>query len=294
MRPHPLMLLALVTLGAPAVAFADPLDAAGAPPAFLQLADAAPPEAAVPWSTPSLDGLHLTGDDGQPLLAQYFDGRGTPTDGAGYFPDTPRSPLDGPLLARQYGNGFVAAFHLGVGLSATTMSALDDSFHTPNEAENIGLTLPMTFEAGAYLEFGGFARVGLQGGGMFAVSRDASVSGSQFGGVVEFGGGDAWRFWGGIGVGGRWLASNARDIDGRDYGWRSNSVQYRLHGHVERQLNPWVSLRLTPWVALGTLFDEEFTVPQPTNAPSNVIPRDSGFGAVAGGLLFSVVLGTGR
>jgi len=234
--------------------------------------------------------------DSDDLLAQYFDnGTGGPQQGAGYFPDVPRETIDDLVIAPTYGRRTVlAAFHLGGGLQFMSLTKVDNSFFAPNESDRFGLTLPATIEAGGYMEFAGLVRVGLVGNGFFAAARNRGTSGGSLGASLEFGGGDVWRFWGGAVVGGRWISADAQDDEGRDYGWNARFLQYRLHGHVERQLNPWVSLRLTPWLGMGTLRNETFDVPLPRDAPSNVIPADSGYREISGGLLFSVVLGTGR
>jgi hypothetical protein len=300
MRPAFAILVSALTLGsAAAPALAQSTDPLSAAPEFTA---ALPSDTGVSSSDHAAD---LVGNTGEPWpspeatdwqLAQYFDnGSGGPNQGAGYFPDVPRESVGDLLLTTTYiDRPVLGAFHLGVGLGAMSLAKVDDSFFTPNESDSFGLTLPATFEAGGYMEFAGLARVGLVGNGFFAAARNRGVSGGSFGMSLEFGGGDVWRFWGGGVIGGRWLNADAQDEIGRDYGWNARFIQYRLHGHVERQLNPWVSLRLTPWVGLGTLRDETFDVPQPRDAPSNVIPGDSGYREISGGLLFTVVLGTGR
>jgi hypothetical protein len=230
------------------------------------------------------------------LLSQYFDnGSGGPNQGAGYFPDVPRETVDDLVLAPTYRTRTVlAAFHLGGGLGLMSLTKVDNRFFLPNESDGFGLTIPASLEAGGYMEFAGLARVGLVGNGFFSAARNRGVSGGSLGVALEFGGGDVWRFWGGAVVGGRWVNADAQDESGRDYGWNARFIHYRLHGHVERQLNPWVSLRLTPWFGFGTLRDETFDVPLPRDAPSNAIPVDSRYRDFSAGLLFSLVLGTGR
>ncbi|MBU6161542.1 MAG: hypothetical protein KGO50_10500 [Myxococcales bacterium] len=274
-----------------AEAHATPLPAIAlniAPSAATAAADEAPDASAPQWVTPS--------HQGDELQAQYFDnGTGGPQQGAGYFPDVPRESIDDLVIAPTYGRRTVlAAFHLGGGLNLMSLKKVDNSFFLPNEADGFAFTVPATIEAGGYMEFAGLVRVGVVGNGYFAAARNRGASGGSLGGTLEFGGGDVWRFWGGVVVGGRWISADAQDDAGRDYGWNARFLHYRLHGHVERQLNPWVSLRLTPWLGLGTLRDETFDVPLPRDAPSNVIPADSGYREFSAGLLFSVVLGTGR
>lgn len=257
------------------------------------------PAAPAPAGQTRDSGVHqpiAPAHDSDDLLAQYFDnGTRTPQQGAGYFPDVPRETVDDLVIAPAYGRRTVlAAFQLGVGLQLISLAEVDNSFFVENGADSFGLTLPATIEAGGYMEFAGLVRVGLVGNGFFAAARNRGTSGGSLGASLEFGGGDVWRFWGGAVVGGRWISADAQDEAGRDYGWNARFLQYRLHGHVERQLNPWVSLRLTPWLGFGTLRNETFDVPLPRDAPSNVIPVDSGYREFSAGLLFSVVLGTGR
>ncbi len=255
---------------------------------------------------------HASPDEQQPVaesfddVAQYFGGNGQPQgpseNGQGYFPDTPRQSSGDPdFMNREPRQPIVLALSLGGGAAWTSFNAVDETFFAPNEAYQLGARVMPNLEFSGYVEIQEAFRVGLIGNIMSGGGLDRRINSSGGGVLLEGGGGDRTRVFGGLVIG----AANARGIteslptsdpndDARNYEWRAGFVTYRMHVHVERHINPWFTVRVTPWAMLTSRVNEDFTVPAPRSAPSNVIPRDSGFRFGAAGLNISFTLGTGR
>jgi hypothetical protein len=240
------------------------------------------------------------------VLAQYFDGGGSgagPAEGEGYLPDTRREPVGDPdIMNPRTRQPILLGLSLGLGAAFSSLNAVDDTFFTPNDAYTLGSRVMPSFELSGYIEIQEVFRVGFLGQAMVGGSVERSMGVSSGGILLEGGGGDRTRVFGGVVIGGMNARAESESLgvgitseqDIREYEWQAGFISYRFHVHVERQINPWVAVRATPWVLLGTRLGEDFEVPLPREAPSNTIPRDTGLSFGAAGLSLSFVFGTGR
>jgi hypothetical protein len=272
-----------------------------ASPLLVVLAAATAPAAALA-SPADQEQAPLSVDD----IAQYFGGNGSgqsPTgNGEGYFPDTPRqSPGDPDFMNQEPRQPIILAMSIGAGAAWTSFNAVDETFFQPNDAYELGSRVMPNFEFSGYVEIQEVFRVGAIGNVMVGGGLDRSVAASGGGILLEAGGGDRTRVFGGLVIGGASARGETESIptsdsaaDVRNYEWRAGFVTYRAHVHVEQHINPWVTARVTPWVMLSSRVSEDFIVPAPRSAPTNVIPRDSGLRFGAAGINLSFTFGTGR
>lgn len=220
-----------------------------------------------------------------PALAQS-------ADDDGYFPDTPRysAPpvytFGPPRSPVRLGGSF------SLGAAVVDWSSLDDDFFDPNGAGDLDVQVPAAIDFSGYLEFGGLFRVGAAS--LFLVGGDGrTFGGSSSGGLLlEVGGGDKARVFGGTVLGFQSTYATSSNDRYVDFEYRSADFHVRLHVNAEYEFSPFASVRFTPFATFGRTLSEDYYTEGSLGTTSILVPQDSDFNFTAFGAMFGVALHT--
>jgi len=221
--------------------------------------------------------------------AQYFQPARS-----GYLPpgQQPVYYTSGPMTQRPVPLRLGGA--LGAGPAVYGFRRLDDAFFQPNQASRLERMVPAAIDLSGWLEFNETFRIGAHGMMLFGGDRNTYASAGSGGLLLEVGGGQGWRLFGGAVLGVQHLYASSHDASGRRFEYNADYFHVRVHAHLERELSPWLSVRVTPFASMGTRFVERFFTPTPGfGAVGVVVPDRSDHRLFTAGLLFSLSLQTG-
>jgi hypothetical protein len=213
--------------------------------------------------------------------------------GDGYFPDTPRQgaapvyTFGPPRSPVRLGGSF------SLGAAVVDWDTLDADFFEPNGAGDLDVQIPAAIDFNGYLEFAGLVRVGADA--LFLVGGDGQAyAGSSAGGLLlEIGGGDKARVFGGTVIGFQTTYASSRDSNLVDLEYRSADFHVRLHVNAEYEISPFASVRFTPFATFGRTLSQDFYSEGPLGGSTTVVvPDESEFNFMSFGAMFGVALHT--